>query len=161
MLPGSLRGHHQVLLCIWPLELCTPNLAQMNALVKEYPSTWKELQSRDFVRTKSYIHFIVLFTDQVPEREIKDLNCWTQESWPRSWPSCHNCSSPCSYSVAILQWFQKSMTAWGARTSWNILDHPTKQTWTGYKTGRHHWNVCDVTISLCSGWLTLYPCWPG
>ena len=49
------------------------HIAQMNALEKDDPMTWKALKSGEFVMNKSEIPFTSLFTDQTLEQEIKAL----------------------------------------------------------------------------------------
>ena len=49
------------------------NLAQMNFLEKDDPTTWKALKEGDFVVAKSEIPFTKLFTDQALEQLIKEL----------------------------------------------------------------------------------------
>ena len=56
-------------------RLIPVNLAQMNFLEKDDPTTWKALKEGDFV-AKSEIPFTKLFTDQALEQLIKELKCY-------------------------------------------------------------------------------------
>ena len=54
-------------------RLIPVNLAQMNSLEKDDPTTWEALKEGDFVVAKSEVPFTKLFTDQSLEQLIKEL----------------------------------------------------------------------------------------
>ena len=61
------------------LEICfiiPVNLAQINFLEKDDPTTWEALKEGDFVVAKSEIPFTKLFTDQALEQLIRVEMLW-------------------------------------------------------------------------------------
>ena len=75
--PSSIGKYHQVFIAHDSLNysrlMPVRDLAEMNALEVDDPTTWEALKSGGFVVAKSEMPFTCMFTDQTLEQEIKTL----------------------------------------------------------------------------------------